>query len=154
LAEAVVGQVPSVITEQVHGVQSPLVVIVTPPATLVSGVPHAAGHPSDGVMPFSRTMGPCQLAGTDGTHVPVQPLLVLALLVLALEEAPLVELVLDAVVEELVVLEVDVAPPIPELVVLVLDAPPLPAAPPRPPEEDDESPAVPVLDACEVLVPP
>jgi hypothetical protein len=126
---AVVGHVPFVAV-QLHNVQSPVAAIVTPPATLISGVPQLLGHPIDGVGPFWRIMGPCQGAVTAGTHVPVQPLLVV---VLVLEE-----------VDVLDVVALDVAPPIPELVVVLeLCAPPLPAAPPA---DEDVRPAVPVLD--------
>jgi hypothetical protein len=136
--------VPFVCTEQEHGVQLEAAVMVTPPATLVSGVGQLPGQPSDGVGPFSRTMGPCQPVGTE-THVPVQPLLLDELEEVALDAGPLDKLVLDDEVLEELVLEVDAAAPIPELAaVLLLSVPPLPAAPPT---DDDESPAVPVLDA-------
>jgi hypothetical protein len=139
-----VGQEPFDCTEHWHAVQLAGAEIVTPPATLVSTVGHVPGHPSDCVVPFWRTIGPCHPGGTDGTHVPVQPLLLAAVV--------LEEVVLEAPGLEELVLELDAPPPpIPELDAVLLWPPP-PAGPPV--EDDDERPAAPVLEPWDALAPP
>jgi hypothetical protein len=74
LAEIIeVGHVPFDCTAQEQAVQAWGAEMVTPPATVVSGVGHVPGHPSAGLAPFCRTMGPSHPVGTDGTQMPLQP---------------------------------------------------------------------------------
>jgi hypothetical protein len=134
--------VPLVCGVQLHGLQLEGAVTVTPPATVATGFDHAPGQPIDGLVPFSRMIGPLHPAGTAGAHMPAQvPLLVeLELEELLAEELLAEELLAEElgpplVVDELLVeevepdkleLELDDAPPIPELDELLGAAPPMP----------------------------